>query len=287
MQNKSFGKNIMQGIRLRMGKIFHNPYRIVNIGPFKKIYYKHLNPGLIRKHKLLGKEISFYSPTELLYGLKEIFVDEIYKQALPPRPYIIDCGANIGLSVIYMKRLYPDAEIVAFEPDEENFKLLEKNIRSFGLDKVEIRKEAVWVYDGELKFASEGSMSSKIETDDHTSAIKVKSSRLKNWLNRPVDFLKIDIEGAEYTVLQDIKDNLLLVSNLFLEYHGSFEQNPELAELFTLITNAGFQFYVREATIVYRTPFARSKNPGMMYDDQLNIFCFRTRDKRQSSKINL
>jgi FkbM family methyltransferase len=275
MQNKSFGKNILQGIRLRMGKIFHNPYREVNIGLFKKIYYKHLNPGKTRIHWLFGKEFSYISASELLYGLKEIFVDEIYKQALPPRPYIIDCGANIGLSVIYMKRLYPDAEIIAFEPDEQNYSLLEKNIRSFDLSQVDLRKEAIWVNDGKLKFSSQGSMSSKIETDDHAAAIEVKSTRLKNWLNRRVDFLKIDIEGAEYAVMQDIQANLQVVSNLFLEYHGSFEQNPQLTELFAMISNAGFQFYIKEATNLYRTPFSRSKNPGFAYDVQLNIFCFR------------
>ena len=68
----------------------------------------------------------------------------MYKQELPPKPFIIDCGANIGLSVIYLKNLYPDAEIVAFEPDEQNFQLLQKNIASFGFKNVEARKEAVW-----------------------------------------------------------------------------------------------------------------------------------------------
>src|ERR1700676_225164 len=98
MQNKSFGKNILQGVRLRVGKIFHNPYHSVNIGHLKKIYYKHLTMGKLRTHRLFGKEFSYLSSGELLHGLKEIFVDEIYKQKRLPRPFIIDCGANIGLS---------------------------------------------------------------------------------------------------------------------------------------------------------------------------------------------
>ena len=282
MQNKSFGKNIMQGIRLRMGKIFHNPYRIVNIGPFKKIYYKHLNPGLIRKHKLLGKEISFYSPTELLHGLKEIFVDEIYKQNLPPRPYIIDCGANIGLSIIYMKRLYPQATIIAFEPDERNFELLKYNVGNFGFEQVEIRREAVWIENTVLQFASEGSMSSHIDKNSSGNTIPVNAIRLKDYINKPVDFLKIDIEGAEYQVINDISGQLHFVNHLFLEYHGTFEQNAELSQLFVLLVEKGFNYYIKEATSVYDSPLDPRKKPGISYDVQLNIFCVRNFKREES-----
>jgi FkbM family methyltransferase len=275
MQNKSFGKNILQGVRLRMRKIFHNPYHSVNIGPAKKVYYKHLTTGRVRVHRMFGKDFSYINPTELLHGLKEIFIDEIYKQSLPPRPYIIDCGANIGLSVIYMKRLYPDAEIIAFEPDEKNFELLEKNIGSYGFKNVQARKEAVWIANTVLQFAGEGSMSSRIDSHPSQSSVQVKAFRLKDLLNRPIDFLKIDIEGAEFQVLNDIADQLYHVNNLFLEYHGTFSQNSELTLLFSIISEKGFSYYIKEATPLYDSPFVLSNKGNTMYDVQLNIFCFR------------
>ena len=40
--------------------------------------------------------------------------------------------------------------------------------------------------------------------------------------------MKLDIEGAEYKVLKDIADNLGNVNNMFIEYHGTFDQNNEL-----------------------------------------------------------
>ena len=259
MQNKSFGKNILQGIRLRIGKIFHNPYHKVNIGPFRKIYYKHLNSGKIRSHKLFGKDFYFISPTELMHGLNEIFIEEVYKQHLPPNPYIIDCGANIGLSVIYLKQMFPDAKIIAFEPDEKNFNLLQANIKSFGYKNVQALKEAVWIENTTLQFAGEGSMSSRIHEEISENTIPVKAIRLKDYLDKPIDFLKIDIEGAEYQVIMDIADQLHHVNNLFLEYHGSFNQNNELNQIFTLLTDKGFSYYIKEATSIYDHPFDRLK----------------------------
>ncbi|HVY76473.1 MAG TPA: FkbM family methyltransferase [Puia sp.] len=286
MQNKSFGKNILHGIRGRLEKIFRNPYGVVNVNRFTLIRYKHLAPGKIRTHRLFGKEIAFLSSTELLHGFKEIFVDEIYKQELPAKPYIIDCGANIGLSVIYMKHLYPDAEILAFEPDEQNFSLLERNVRSFGFTGVVLKQEAVWVEDTKVSFTSAGSTESKLNLNsvDHTKT--VPAIRLADRMNRKIDFLKIDIEGAEFAVLKDIQQNLHLVRRLFLEYHGDFYQNGELNEIFDMLVKAGFRYYIKEAADVYHSPFFRTADKRKLYDIQLNIFCFRDSGAEEINQNN-
>jgi FkbM family methyltransferase len=275
MQNKSFIYNLLNGIRKRYQSAVSNPWKEVNINWFSLKYYKHLSDGKLRQHTLFGKTFYFFSATEFLHGIKEIFLEQIYKQHLPQQPYIIDCGANIGLSVIYMKQLYPDAEILAFEPDEKNFELLSKNIASFQYNNVNIRKEAVWVDNTNLHFSNAGSMSSKIETQDTSNTYQVKAVRLKDFLTRKVDFLKMDIEGAEYQVLCDLGDALAHVNNLFVEYHGTFSQTEELSRLFMLFTEKGFQYYIKEADTIYATPFTKSKNPRISFDVQLNIFCFR------------
>lgn len=57
----------------------------------------------------------------------KIFKRQIYNfQIDNPAPYIIDAGANIGLGVIYFKKLFPDAEIIAFEPDPNIFAVMKK-----------------------------------------------------------------------------------------------------------------------------------------------------------------
>ena len=62
---------------------------------------------------------------------------------------------------------------------------------------------------------------------------------------------------------------------MFLEYHGTFYQNKELVKMINIVSNAGFNFYIKEAASIYETPFSRTKNPHTDYDVQLNIFCFR------------
>lgn len=275
MQSSSFIKNSWLGFQKKIKTIFNNPYRQVNLNWFKLKYYKHLPPGKLRKHNLNGKYIYFCSAKELLHGLKEIFIEKIYQQPLQQQPYIIDCGANIGLSVIYMKEQYPEATIIAFEPDEKNFDLLTKNITSFGFTNVTAKKEAVWIENTMLNFSAEASMSSKIETTSSTQTNKVKATRLKEQIDRKVDFLKIDIEGAEYAVLCDLEEKLDMVNNMFIEYHGQFNQHYELTKLFTIISSSGFQYYIKEAAAVYQSPFTKKKGPKITYDIQLNIFCFR------------
>jgi len=275
MQNKSFIKNSWLGLQKKINSLFTNPYKEVNLNWLKLKYYKHLPTGNLRKHSLKGKYIYFYSATELLHGFKEIFVEKIYKQTLQEQPYIIDCGANIGLSVIYIKDQYPEANIVAFEPDEKNYELLSKNIASFGYTNVIARKEAVWIENTTLDFSSDASMSSKIESSGSANTNKVKAIRLKEQIDRKVDFLKIDIEGAEYAVLKDIEPTLHWVNNMFIEYHGKFSQNHELVEILSIINKSGFQFYIKEATSVYDHPFIIPKTSNLSFDVQLNIFCTR------------
>jgi len=278
MTNNSFFNNIYKGIEKRFTLLKVNPYKKINLNWFKIKYYKHLPAGKIKKHILFGNNLYFSDSIQLVNGLEEIFIEEAYKQTLSEYPYIIDCGSNIGLSVIYMKRQYPTAKIVAFEPDEMNFHLLSENIKSFAYGDITLFKEAVWIENTTLQFSNEGCMGSKIETGTNTNTIKVKAIRLKDFLIQEIDFLKIDIEGAEYNVLKDIADKLHLVNNMFIEYHGTFNQNGELAELINIINNSGFNFYIKEAAPLYDYPFFRIKKSTIGYDVQLNIFCFRIKN---------
>lgn len=272
----SLPTQILKGVTKKAGALMHNPNAKINVNWLGEKLYKHMPDGKVRSHTLFGKKIYFSRPSEFLYGLKEIFIKEPYKQDLGPHPYILDCGAHIGLSVIYMKELAPGAEIDAFEPDDLNYELLSKNVASFGFQNVRLHKEAVWKEDTILKFASDNTMGSRIS--ENGGNIEVKAVRLKRFLEkRPVDFLKMDIEGAEYDVIMDIADQLHNVRNFFIEYHGRYDQMNELLDIFTTLNRHGFDYYIKEAANLYPNPFYRDHRPDSPYDVQLNIFSWNTR----------
>ena len=54
-----------------------------------------------------------------------------------------------------MKNLYPDAEILAFEPDDLNFELLSRNVKAGGYSNITLRKEAVWIENSNVYFSSQ------------------------------------------------------------------------------------------------------------------------------------
>ncbi len=276
MSNNSFFNNLLTGINSAASRFVNNPYRDVNISWLKLKILKHLPAGKLRHHNLSGKKVYFTNAQEFLFGLKEIFIDKSYYQKLPPNPVIIDCGSNIGLSIIYIKKICPDATVIAFEPDERNFELLQKNVNSFQLSNVTLHKSAVWISNEPLQFSVTGTMGSSITTATETGkTVTVQGFRLKDLLTKKVDFLKIDIEGAEYEVLKDIAPQLQFVHNLFIEYHGTYHQNKELIEMLSILETSGLHFYIKEATSIYDHPFSKQKRPVHNFDVQLNIFCTR------------
>lgn len=275
---KSLLNNIINGIKHQFNVLSQKVYdkdHGLNLVTIK--YLKHLpNEDHPRSIKLKYGKINYRFATDLFYSLDEIFKNKIYKQELNENSYILDCGANIGLSAVYIKSICQSAHIELFEPDAANFELLSHNIRSCGLTGITAHQKAVWTENATLNFKNEGTVSSRIEQQSTPSTTTVEAVRLRDFMTREIDFLKMDIEGAEYPVVKDIEDKLYLVKNFFLEYHGKFEENGQLIELLEIVRRNNFRFYIMEAGPVYRTPFYRiADDVNRAYDVQLNIFCFR------------
>ncbi|HEY9295152.1 MAG TPA: FkbM family methyltransferase, partial [Phormidium sp.] len=206
----------------------------------------------------------------------EIFQKEIYKFTCDHEsPLIVDCGSNIGLSIIYFKKIFPHSKILAFEPDRKVFQVLNSNIASFDFTNIKVINKAVWHSETTLEFMSEGADGGRVvETDGQNfSKYSVETVRLRDYLQGAVDFLKIDIEGAEIEVLQDCKDLLHNVSNLFIEYH-SFVDRPQAIHLLTsILFEAGFRVHIHPS-IISPHPFV-SRIIHMEMDMQLNVFAYR------------
>lgn len=268
---KSFGGRLWQGVQYRMSGVFKKRGQY-GIAFLRKKILKHEIAGKERKVSI-GRHIFHYSnPLEILHCYDEIFQKQIYRfQSDSSSPLIIDCGANMGAAVVYFKDIYPQSAVIAFEPDDQNFDLLQKNTGH--LSGVSIHKKAVWIKDGMIAFEQSGTLSSHIIENDSATA-NVEAVKLSAYLEKPVDFLKIDIEGAEYEVLKDIAGQLHNVKNLFIEYHGLVTESAKLTEMMEILRDAGFCIYIKEANDPLEQPFFTRRTPSG-FEVQLNIFCYR------------
>lgn len=172
-------------------------------------------------------------------------------------PVIYDVGANVGITVLYWKKLYPKSRVVAFEPDPHVFDFLVRNCGN--LPNVTLNNAAAWTSDGEMQFHSTGADGGCLSkfTDDSNffPTFPVKTIRLRDALDEPIDLLKMDIEGAEIDVLADCADRLSNVKRLFVECHSFEHAEQRLDELMRVLRHAGFRVHIENSEHVNSQPF--------------------------------
>ncbi len=168
------------------------------------------------------------------------------------RPRIIDCGANIGVSVLEWKTRWPGAQILCFEPDPGAFAILQKNIEANDIPGVRCVSAAISDHDQMAPFfgdlspggdARGNSLDPAWGERSGSTQTTVACQRLSTHLAcQDVDFLKLDIEGAEQRVLLEVADQLHRVQALYVEVHetdASLDANSSAA-IEQLLSDAGF-----------------------------------------------
>ncbi len=227
------------------------------------------------------KQISFLNytiivadPLSFLWQFKEIFADEIYYfESEKKAPLIYDCGSNIGMSCIYFKELFPKSTIKAFEADPKIAALLEENIKRNKLTSIDVTTKAVWTHNDGVEMASDGADGASIITGNNK--IKIPSTRLHDLIyqEEEIDFLKMDIEGAEIEVIKNCSVVLYKIKNIFIEYHSYSNSNQALDILLKILTENKFRYYTLPVNIRQK-PFANRSLDKTM-DFQVNIFAYR------------
>jgi FkbM family methyltransferase len=226
--------------------------------------------------RFLGYRLQVADCMSFIFQFKEIFAEESYKFKTQQNPPIIyDCGANIGLSCIYFKKLYPQARIKAFEADGNIAQILTENLANNHIKDVEIIAQAVWKDTQGIEISLEGADGASLYGKGQKT--KLPSIRLRDYLAREttVAMLKMDIEGAEAEVLSDCASELHKVENIFIEYHAYLGQTQTLGQILTLLTDSGFRYFIRHEADRPQPLFNQLPiNPNNM-DVQVNIFGFR------------
>ncbi len=209
-----------------------------------------------------GHRIVVNDPLNVRWICRDVFDNRIYgfeSQRTDPR--ILDCGSNIGMSVIYFKDLYPAATILALEPDPAIFPYLEENVRLNGLDNVQLVQAAVADRMGTMTFFSDAKYGSRLVVDGNSTPpqgwqrFEVPAVRLDSLLDEPVDFMKMNIEGAETSVLEAAGVALRNVREMIIEYHHLPGLPRTLHKLLAVLAEHGFDYRVHDINSEKRGPF--------------------------------
>ncbi|TAE00764.1 MAG: FkbM family methyltransferase [Bacteroidetes bacterium] len=224
---------------------------------------------------LFGKKFQIADAWSFVIMFDEIFNKKIYQfPSAHPKPFIIDCGVNVGASLLFFKRLFPKSQIIGFEPDPKIYQIATKNISSFDLKNITLVQKALWNTETTLHFASTGADGGRLGDKNLGQNIEVQTVSLRNYLTQKVDFLKIDIEGAEDTVLKDCADLLPNVERMFVEYHSFANQKQSLNQILDILGQAGFRYYIERNGVRSPQPYLNIDTLIGM-DLQLNIFAYR------------
>jgi FkbM family methyltransferase len=228
-----------------------------------------------RSCKFLGREIQYFGDRELLVLVEEIFLSGLYEFQSPTNtPVIFDCGSNIGLSVLFFKLLYPDSRIVAFEPSSESFRLLEENTSRNNLSDVVLHNCALV---GESRpvelFVSDDRPASLRASmfQERTAGVPrgIPGKTLSEFIDRRVNFVKIDIEGAEEQVLKELitSGKIEMIEQMVIEYHHQISPHQKgLAQFLTILEQAGFRYRL-----------AANSEPGTSAFDWQDVMIFAAR----------
>lgn len=229
--------------------------------------------------KFQNFQIYYDNENSVRQTLREVFDNGHYRfETSSEPPVIIDAGSNIGISVLFFKRQHPHAKIICFEPDPNAFSILKLNIEVNQLKDIQLINAALSANEGLVDFY--GQIHGK-ETDARGSSIidiwgrqrtgssklKVKSVKLSSYIHSKIDFLKLDIEGAEEEVLKELGDKLSYVKAMALEFHESelIKSVNSLERVQAILKNYNFDYEVisNDVSVLPEAvkPWAEKMNP--------------------------
>ena len=203
--------------------------------------------------RIVGQPVQYCAEDSLSNQFREIFIRQAYRfECDTEAPFIVDCGSNIGLSLLFFKTIFPAAEILAFEPDPAAFACLEHNMSDSRFDGIELVNKALSETAGRISLFCDrnepGSLrASTVRGDLFDGRLEVDGVRLLDYLTREVDFLKIDIEGAEAAVIKDLAETrkLPLIKQMVMEYHHrAGDDTKSLSSLLRVLEDAGFEHQI-------------------------------------------
>jgi FkbM family methyltransferase len=226
-------------IRTKSGLLFGKPF----VSESEKTLYRQIvrmpedhgnHPAIVFHPRCLGGNPILCRPgTRDRSSLQDLL---FYQTYLPPKAIsqpkvIVDLGTNVGYTVAHFASLYPSARIIGVELDAGNFLLAQENTR-WCTDRVTLINAAIWSSDGYVNFDGPGEdafhvVGPAVADNTARSTTPARQSRsltmatlIKDFDIARIDYLKMDIEGAEAEILLAADPSwLALVSAMKIELH--------------------------------------------------------------------
>lgn len=217
---------------------------MVNLKRLLSIHQKYLGQFLFSNHvfpiEIQGLKFFIRPRTTDLYILAEVFEEKCYQPTLKLKKekvkLIVDLGAHLGSFSVWANQTFQPKKIISVEMEKNNLEMLRQNIAVNKLsNKIKIIGKAIYPQNTQMKLKkhhfdlgahqlddSNNNQQEEIETI--SLAKLIKENRIKK-----IDFLKVDIEGAEKDLLTSKNKNLFknLVEFIIMEVHSSSHLSKE------------------------------------------------------------
>jgi len=208
--------------------------------------------GWVQGHKIsLGSEISLKL---FISGPQNPFEIEIFRRQIKEGDIVLDLGANIGYyTLIAARSVGKHGKVFSFEPDPNNFAILKKNVEINDYRNITLVQKAVSDKTGKSKLylcENDASCHTICDPKDDWRFIKIEATRLDDYFkdyDGRIDFIKMDIEGAEGWAIQGMSSTLKKNKNLklFTEFNPSLfrKSNIKPERYLKLLLRWNFKLY--------------------------------------------
>jgi len=188
-----------------------------------------------------------------VWSIKETFLDRFYeKYGFTIQPYwkIVDIGAGIGEYTLCVATTQPNSQVFAFEPYPQSFILMQENLRLNSIHNAQAFDKAIGPLSGELMLDLTGGeplqfQSFLKQTGNMEKSLPVQALSLADAFAileiESCDLLKLDCEGAEYSILFDTPQPVLeRIQRIVMEYHDNIVRYTH-HDLTRFLNERGFQ----------------------------------------------
>lgn len=193
---------------------------------------------------------------------EEIIIESEYRFETSKRPrVIVDAGANIGLTSVFFANRFPEAKIVAIEPEQSNYVMLKRNAAHYS--NIFPVQGALWREDGTLSLSDPGTGNWGYQTREKREGDAVEGSVRGMTVDKLmeqygwdyIDILKIDIEGSEKEVFETSASWIDRVGVIIVELHDRTKRGCSRS-VYSATKDFEFEWCKGETTFFVRKEYA-------------------------------